>query len=65
MDDDRIHFFNDDGVEIKPDLIVKPDLCVWCARDDDPSEWPLCTLIRLDQDSEVEFRCDAYERKDV
>ncbi|MHC5537232.1 hypothetical protein ACYOEI_03230 [Singulisphaera rosea] len=65
MDDDRIHFFDDDGEEIRPDLIAKPGLCLGCAKDDDPAEEPLCALIRLDQDGEVDFRCDAFERKDA
>jgi hypothetical protein len=63
MDDELIHFCDDDGVEIKPDLMAKPGLCVTCAKDDDPSEGPLSALIRLDQEGEDEFRCDAYVRK--
>ncbi len=59
MDDELIHFCDDDGAEINPDLIAKPGLCVTCAKDDDPSEGPLCALIRLDQEGEDEFRCDA------
>jgi hypothetical protein len=60
MDDERLHFHDDDGTEIAPDLIAKPGLCVACGKDDDPSEAMLCTLIRLDQRDEDEFRCDAY-----
>ena len=65
MGDELIHFCDDDGTEINPDLIAKPGLCVTCAKDDDPSERPLCILIRLDQDGEDEFRCDAYVCKGV
>lgn len=31
-DDGLIHFCDDDGAEIEPDLIAKPDLCVTCTR---------------------------------
>ena len=60
MEDKPIRFYDDDGTEINPDLIAKPSLCTSCAKDDDPSEEPLCALNRLDQRAEDEFRCDAY-----
>ena len=56
-------FFDDDGNELNPDLVSKPDLCVSCAKDGDPNEEIVCTLTRLDQADEDEFRCDAYEPK--
>ncbi|UCD52504.1 MAG: hypothetical protein JSW27_07680 [Phycisphaerales bacterium] len=56
-------YFDDDGNELNPDLVAKPDLCVSCAKDGDPTEEILCTLNRLDQEGEDEFRCDAYDRK--
>jgi len=56
-------FFNDDGKEIDPDLIAKPDLCVSCKKDDDPGEEILCTLTRADQIGEEPFRCEAFEPK--
>ena len=56
-------YFDDDGNELNPDLVAKPDLCVSCAKDGDPTEEILCTPDRLDQEGEDEFRCDAYERK--
>lgn len=56
-------FFNDDGNEINPDLIPKPRLCITCKKDDDPKEEISCTLTRIDQKREKEFRCFAYERK--
>ena len=31
-------FYNDDGTEMNPDLIPKPDLCITCARDDVPGK---------------------------
>jgi len=61
--EDRPRYFDDDGNELNPDLLNKPSLCLSCAKDDDPSEEILCTLNRLDQQDEAEFRCDAYEPK--
>ena len=38
-------FFDDDGTELNPDLIPKPDLCVTCAKDNEPGkEEVLCTM---------------------
>ncbi len=59
----RIPYCDDDGNELKPDLVSKPSLCVSCAKDGDPSENVLCNLNRLDQESETEFKCFAYEPK--
>ncbi len=56
-------FYDDDGNEVNPDLIPKPDLCVSCIKDDDPHEEILCTLNRLDQRNDNEFKCFAYERR--
>ncbi len=57
-------YFDDDGNELNPDLIAKPDLCVSCAKDGDPKEEMLCNLNRLDQEEdEGEFRCYAYTPK--
>lgn len=56
-------FFDDDGNELNPDLVAKPDLCVSCAKDGDPDEEIVCTLTRLDQADEDEFKCHAYEPK--
>ena len=63
MNDDRLRFFDEDGEEIDPSLIAKPGLCVSCVKDDDRSEEPLLALIRMDEEGEGEFRCDAYERR--
>lgn len=65
MNDKSFGFFNDDGSEINPDLIVKPSLCVSCKKDDDSSEEVLCVLNRADQQGEDEFRCCAYEAKEL
>ncbi|CAG0941428.1 hypothetical protein BROC_01451 [Candidatus Brocadiaceae bacterium] len=53
-------FYNDDGTEINPDLVPKPDLCVSCKKDDDPREEILCILTRADQQDAAEFQCFAY-----
>ena len=60
MDDGLIQFCDDDGSEITAEFVAKPGLCLSCGKDDDPSEATLCTLIRLDQRGEDDFRCDAY-----
>jgi hypothetical protein len=58
-------YFDDDGTELNPDLIRKPDLCVSCVHDDteDEMERVLCNLTRLDQENEEEFICHAYRSK--
>jgi hypothetical protein len=56
-------FFDDDGTEIDPDLIAKPDLCVSCKKDDDPGEEILCMMTRADQFGEEPFQCEAFEPK--
>jgi hypothetical protein len=60
MTDKPIRFYNDDGTEINPDILSKPALCTTCARNDDPSEEPLCILNRLDQEGREDFKCGAY-----
>lgn len=65
MNENGPKFYDDDGTEINPDLIPKPDLCITCKRDGEPGkEEILCTLTRSDQQDEPEFRCDAYEPKE-
>ncbi|MEW6419523.1 MAG: hypothetical protein AB1480_15645 [Nitrospirota bacterium] len=58
-------FFDDDGTEINQELISKPGLCITCRKDDDPKEEILCTLTRMDQQGEKEFKCFAYEKKKI
>lgn len=58
-------FYDDDGTEINPDLIPKPDLCITCRRDEcSGEEQILCTLTRSDQQDEPEFHCEACEPKE-
>ena len=60
----EIHgFFDDDGYEIKTDLIKKPGLCLTCKYNDDPKTEFLCNMTRFDQQEEGEFICDAYRKK--
>jgi hypothetical protein len=54
-------YFDDDGMEINPDLIPKPDLCISCKKDGLDEEEILCHLTRADQRREKEFYCEAYE----
>ena len=64
MDDQEGKYFDDDGTEINPDLISKPDLCITCKRDEiSGEEQILCNLTRADQQGRGEFVCDAYEPK--
>ena len=59
-------YFDDDGTEINPDLIPKPDLCITCRRDtlSGEEEEILCNLTRADQQGQEEFYCEAYEPGD-
>ena len=65
MEEPKFQFFNDDGTEINPDLVRKPDLCISCKNDEDPSQEVLCILNRHDQQGEDNFQCGAYEPKVV
>ena len=55
-------YFDDDGNELNPDLIPKPNLCLSCKKNEDPNEEILCNLNRLDQRDENEFKCFAYKQ---
>ncbi|MDR4504090.1 MAG: hypothetical protein MRK01_04755 [Candidatus Scalindua sp.] len=61
--DDRLKYFDDDGNEVNPDLISKSSLCVSCVKVEDPKEEMRCNLNCLDQQSEEDFECFAYESK--
>lgn len=64
MFENPARFFDDDGSELNPDLVAKPSLCTSCQKDDDPSQFDLCDLNRLDQQGEEEFQCGEYAPKD-
>ncbi len=55
-------FYDDDGTEVNPDLIPKPDLCQICKKQDNPNEEILCSLNRMDQREDDEFKCFAFEK---
>ena len=58
------NYFDDDGNEINPVLIKKPDLCITCKKDGLSSEDEiLCNLTRSDQQGQDDFICYAYELK--
>ena len=62
---ERPKFFHDDGTEVNPDLIPKPDLCITCKKDGQGGEEDiLCALNRMDQQGEDDFKCGAYEQKE-
>ena len=62
MDGQEGKYFDDDGNEINPALILKPDLCVTCKKDMlSGEEEILCNLTRSDQQGRDEFECDEYE----
>ncbi len=46
-------------------MVKKPGLCLLCKKADidDPVEHILCTMNRLDQRDEDEFKCGAFEKK--
>jgi hypothetical protein len=56
--------FDDDGYEIKPDLIRKPNLCMTCLKNYDPGPEDdlLCNLNRYDQRLSNVFNCHEYEK---
>jgi hypothetical protein len=56
--------FDDNGFEIKPELIKKPSLCMTCRKNFDPGPEDdiLCNLNRHDQKDSKTFICDAYEK---
>jgi hypothetical protein len=58
-------YYNDDGHELNPGLMLKPRFCLACTYDDatDEMEQILCNLTRLDQQDEAEFVCLAFVSK--
>ncbi len=58
-------YYDDDGNELNPDLVPKPELCIRCRIDDSQEEEDqiLCNLTRLDEVDEREFVCDAFVSK--
>ena len=64
MENNKPKYFDDNGNEINPDIISKPDLCITCKKDSiSGKEEILCNLTRADQQGNKEFICEAYEPK--
>ena len=63
MEEEINGFYDDDGNKLNPSLYPNPQLCLSCKLNDcgDEEEEILCTLNRLDQRHEKEFRCGMYE----
>ena len=57
-------YFDDDGTEINPDFYPKPGLCLICKKLHEPREKIPCTLNRIDQRYEHEFKCGAFEKNE-
>ncbi|MFC1792957.1 hypothetical protein ACFL3Q_05160 [Planctomycetota bacterium] len=50
MDENEPKYFDDEGTEINPNLVPKPDLCITCKKDSlSGEEEILCNLTRADQ----------------
>ena len=58
-------YFDNDGSEINPDLIPKPDLCITCKKDGlSGEEEMLCNLTRADQQGRKNLGVMLMSRKD-
>lgn len=57
-------FYDDNGNKIDPETLPVSGLCVICKKHqiDDWDENVLCTLNRLDQRNEDNFKCGAFEK---
>jgi hypothetical protein len=62
-------YYDDDGNELNPESLVKPALCMICAKntieEEIPDEEILCNLTRLDQIGEKEFKCEDFELNSI
>lgn len=56
-------YYDDEGTKINPELIVKPALCLSCEHENDASQEMLCTLNRMSQLGEPDFKWESYEAK--
>ncbi|OGF51631.1 MAG: hypothetical protein A2044_04405 [Candidatus Firestonebacteria bacterium GWA2_43_8] len=63
MNEEKDGCFLDDGTPVNPKFIPKPGLCLLCRHDNDPEQKVLCSLTRIDQQGEKEFKCEAFEKK--
>ncbi|TXD83213.1 hypothetical protein ESY86_13560 [Subsaximicrobium wynnwilliamsii] len=56
-------YFDDEGYEIRPELIKRPSLCLICVNNNNPKEQILCNMTRYDQKDENEFKCFEFIKK--
>jgi hypothetical protein len=61
MEEGKFYYFDDDGTPVNPDLYPKPQLCLSCKNDNDPTENIVCTLTRMGQRNDDVFECHGYE----
>ncbi len=66
QDPKEIHggIFDDDGNPINPESVPIPSLCIICKKyqDKNQKENLLCQMTRFDQQNEIEFHCEAFEK---
>ena len=53
-------YYDDDGNEIDPSTIPVPKMCTMCEKYQLAEEEILCTLTRMDQAGEQQFKCGAF-----
>ncbi|CAN5567277.1 hypothetical protein BH10ACI3_BH10ACI3_23250 [soil metagenome] len=53
-------YYDDDGNELDPLDLARPQMCTLCEKNDDADEEILCNLNRLDQRDEPVFKCGAF-----
>ena len=53
MEDHEPKYFEDDGTEINPDLVPKPDLCISCKKDGQPR---LGSCVGRDKDANKKMK---------
>lgn len=55
-------YYHDDGTEFFPNLLPKPEQCMSCTKNYDPSEEVLCNLTRMGQFDEGGFKCYSHNK---
>ena len=66
MENNQSKLFKDDVKEVIPDLFSKPSLCITCRNDRQSGEEDMFRILnRIDQQEMQEFKCYAYEPKDI
>jgi len=57
-----MEFYHDNGNKLNADLYPLSGLCMSCKKKDDPTEEVFCTITRMDQLHDEEFKCFAYKK---